>query len=65
MKRTPTPKERRYADAPKRIYLQHDPFNSGELFHTACEVTWAEHRIYRSDIEYIRADAARNLRGKK
>jgi hypothetical protein len=63
-KRKLTPKQRRYADAPRRVYLQHDPENTGEPFHAACEVTWAQHRIYRSDIEYIRADLARRLERK-
>lgn len=47
-------------DAPKRIYLQHDPENTGEPFNAAHEVTWSADRINNTDIEYIRADIARS-----
>ena len=49
-------KKNKYPDAPKRIYLQHDPEATGEPFNKAHEVTWAADRINDSDIEYIRAD---------
>ena len=46
-------------DAPKRIYLQHDPENTGEPFSEANEVTWCTDKINDNDIEYVRADLAR------
>jgi hypothetical protein len=44
---------------PERIYLQHDPENTGEPFSEAAEVTWCKDRIYDTDQEYIRADLVR------
>ncbi len=44
-------------DAPKKIFLQHDPEKTGEPFDEAAEVTWCRDRINDTDIEYIRADS--------
>ena len=62
MKRAPTPKIP--SDAPKRIWLQHDPEDEGRLFKDAGEVTWCQDKINDSDIKYVRADLA-NLKGRK
>lgn len=43
--------------APERIYLQHDPEETGEPFNEAREVTWCKDKINSTDIEYVRADA--------
>ena len=43
-------------DAPERIYLQHDPENTGEPFNDAHEITWCRDRIFDTDIEYVRSD---------
>jgi hypothetical protein len=47
---------------PERIYLQHDPENTGEPFSEAAEVTWCKDRIFDTDQEYIRADLVDSLR---
>lgn len=44
------------ADAPERIYLQHDPENDGGPFADASDVTWCADRINDNDIEYVRVD---------
>ena len=46
-------------DAPRRIYLQHDPERTGGLFSEAYEVTWCPDRINSNDITYIRSDLIR------
>ena len=42
---------------PERIYLQHDPEDSGVPFTEAYGVTWCQDRINKTDIEYVRTDA--------
>jgi hypothetical protein len=44
--------------SPERIYLQHDPEDTGEPFNEAHEVTWCADKINDTDIEYVRADLA-------
>lgn len=51
--------EKRVVDAPKRIWLQHDPENDGGPFNEAHEVTWCADKINDNDIEYVRADLHR------
>ena len=46
------------SDLPTRIFLQHDPEETGEPFSEAHEVTWCTDRINDNDCEYIRADVA-------
>ncbi len=43
-------------DAPKKIFLQHDPEKTGEPFDEAAEVTWCRDRINETDIAYVRSD---------
>ena len=50
------------ADAPLRIYLQHDPEKEGGSFADATEITWCKHKINSNDIAYIRADLARKAK---
>lgn len=47
------------ADAPREIWLQHDPDNTGEPFKLAHDVTWCADKINDNDIKYIRADLAK------
>lgn len=42
-------------NAPKKIYLQHDPDEMGGPF-KADDVTWCVDPINRSDLEYVRDD---------
>lgn len=44
------------SDLPERIFLQHDPEDTGEPFSEAHEVTWCIDRINDTDCEYVRAD---------
>ena len=43
-------------DAPKWIFLQHDPEQTNEPFALAHEVSWCKDQIYETDIKYIRSD---------
>ena len=47
------------SDLPIRIFLQHDPEDTGEPFKEAHEVTWCKDQINDMDCEYIRADVAK------
>ena len=43
-------------DAPRQIYLQHDPEQTNEPFAASHEVSWCQDRMYQTDIKYIRSD---------
>ena len=43
---------------PERIWLQHDPENTGEPFDDAEGVTWCKDKINDTDAEYILASVA-------
>lgn len=59
MKATKRERERAVVDAPKRIYLQHDPEKDGGAFKEGHEITWCTDKINDNDIEYVRADLAK------
>lgn len=43
---------------PERIFLQHDPEDTGGPFSITPDVTWSKDRIFDNDAEYVRADVA-------